>query len=68
MKVIFPRMRWAASLGALVLLAGFPGGSLASRSRLNSVPDNGVTSRYVGGTEKQVYRLHGPSLTNSRGG
>jgi hypothetical protein len=67
MKVFSPRMRRAALLGALLLLAGFPESSVASRIPVRSFSDVEVNSSYPGGSEKQVYRLHGP-LAKSKGG
>jgi hypothetical protein len=68
MNAISPQMRRAASLSALLLVAGFPEWSLAGRSRVGNVHDMSVYNRTPGGGERLVYRLSGQSLGRTRGG
>jgi hypothetical protein len=68
MKVISPRMRWAASLGAFLLIAGFPEWIPASPTRVNNVSDSGVNSSSAVERETHVFRLSGPNQAKTKGG
>jgi hypothetical protein len=59
MKAIFSQTPWAACLGALLLMPGFPECSLAT------VPAQGGNTGPGG---RQFYRLAGPPLARTRGG